>query len=363
MQVISDPWEVELKITPGDKELAFELTRYESNGHVGMKSAHRVPSAVPNQQTVFRAVPRMEKATVTDDANLVLWSGRWQRSNQSVADELALAVRIAAPESDPGLSGYFLGGGRDTITAVEPIATLRRFHNIEFQIYNHRWHSSLTSALGMTTQAQGGHPGAVSELSGKFLRSTRAGDEYEFTRKFPADAADPADIKTTTKTVVYAGQPLTVFEDDAQRIVIYPPGVVRLRFVPGEKTDDADCAKDDTSWTRFHWMEEMDDGVWMLQAHVAGGGSFPAENAAGEHLFRVRMVEGDDDRVELEVTDAAGEKSTVKIQRDEQDVMANIGGKEYRFSYPSVSVAAKDANPPTTTKMMLLIFQKEERKE
>jgi len=46
-----------------------------------------------------------------------------------------------------------------------------------------------------------------------YLRTTAAGDEYEVTQRFPLDTPTPK-----TKTVVYNGTPLTVFEDDSQHI-------------------------------------------------------------------------------------------------------------------------------------------------
>ena len=65
-----------------------------------------------------------------------------------------------------------------------------------------------------------GHPGAVSEVEWKFLRTTDAGDEYEVSRRFPADTATP---NTEKKTVTYNGKPLTVFQDDVQRVLFLSP--------------------------------------------------------------------------------------------------------------------------------------------
>jgi beta-lactamase regulating signal transducer with metallopeptidase domain len=67
-----------------------------------------------------------------------------------------------------------------------------------------------------TGKSTNGHPGAVSEVEWKYLRTTDAGDEYEVTRRFPIDTPTPS---TEKKTVTYSGKPLTVFEDDVQRVL------------------------------------------------------------------------------------------------------------------------------------------------
>jgi beta-lactamase regulating signal transducer with metallopeptidase domain/tetratricopeptide (TPR) repeat protein len=79
--------------------------------------------------------------------------------------------------------------------------------------------SSLVPPKGGVTEETGkstcGHPGAVSQVEWKYLRTTDAGDEYEVTRRFPIDTAP----RIEKKTVTYSGKPLTVFEDDIQRVL------------------------------------------------------------------------------------------------------------------------------------------------
>ena len=65
-----------------------------------------------------------------------------------------------------------------------------------------------------------GHPGAVSEVEWKFLRTVDTGDEYEVPRRFPIDTPTP---NTEKKTVTYRGEPLTIFEDDVQRVMFLSP--------------------------------------------------------------------------------------------------------------------------------------------
>jgi hypothetical protein len=64
-----------------------------------------------------------------------------------------------------------------------------------------------------------GHPGAVSEVSWKYVKTTENGDVYKFTRRFPADAEAP---KEETKEVVFQGKKVIVFEDQWHRIGMAP---------------------------------------------------------------------------------------------------------------------------------------------
>ena len=100
----------------------------------------------------------------------------------------------------------------------------RKFPAFVVFINNHRYGptngGSLIPQEGVEPPKTGksidGHPGAVSEVEWKYLRTTDAGDEYEVTRRFPVDAPTPG---VETKTVVYSGKPLTVFQDNVQRVL------------------------------------------------------------------------------------------------------------------------------------------------
>lgn len=71
--------------------------------------------------------------------------------------------------------------------------------------------SSLVPPKGGVQQETGrstcGHPGAVSEVEWKYLRTIDTGDEYEVTRRFPIDTATPS---TEKKTVTYSGDLTTI---------------------------------------------------------------------------------------------------------------------------------------------------------
>ena len=75
-----------------------------------------------------------------------------------------------------------------------------------------------------------GYPGAVSKLSWKYTHTDNDGDHYHFTRIFPLDEANQS---TTESNVVFNGEEVTVFQDDAQRIVL------RLKSGEDAKPDGA----------------------------------------------------------------------------------------------------------------------------
>ena len=64
-----------------------------------------------------------------------------------------------------------------------------------------------------------GYPGAVSKLSWKYTHTDNDGDHYHFTRTFPLDEPNQS---TTESDVIFDGEEITIFQDDAQRIVLRP---------------------------------------------------------------------------------------------------------------------------------------------
>jgi hypothetical protein len=95
------------------------------------------------------------------------------------------------------------------------------------------------------------------------------------------------------------------------------------------------------------------DGISSLYAHVPSGCGFPAVEADGKILFRVRMVTEDDNHIVLDVRDSDGVQR-IDSPRDKQ-TRVHIVGNTYGILYPSVYVAATDANPPTTDKAFIAV--------
>lgn len=64
-----------------------------------------------------------------------------------------------------------------------------------------------------------GQDGAVSKLSWEYLSTDEKGDHYRFERSFPHDQPNQT---VTKKEVIYQGKEIIIFEDDAQRISMFP---------------------------------------------------------------------------------------------------------------------------------------------
>ncbi|MBN2583260.1 MAG: M48 family metalloprotease, partial [Planctomycetes bacterium] len=81
--------------------------------------------------------------------------------------------------------------------------------------------SNSTGPFGRTGKLIFGHPGQVSEVTWKYLRTTDEGDVYEMTRRYPSDTDRP---EITMITVTYNGVPTVAFEDDVHRAILFPAG-------------------------------------------------------------------------------------------------------------------------------------------
>jgi len=77
-----------------------------------------------------------------------------------------------------------------------------------------------------------GHPGAVSDVSWSWLRTTDQGDVYRFTRIYPHDTPT---AQTVVKEVTYTGSPLVVWEDAVHRIGLRPSPRLQFRLVADSK--------------------------------------------------------------------------------------------------------------------------------
>jgi hypothetical protein len=95
---------------------------------------------------------------------------------------------------------------------------------------------------------------------------------------------------------------------------------------------------------------------WAIMAHVALGGVVPARLPGETNDFcRIKMTEGNDDQITLNIEDLKG-KSVLKtpLSRD-QHAEVLVNGNGYRVSYPSVEVAA---DQPDTSPFAVVIVSR-----
>ncbi len=131
-----------------------------------------------------------------------------------------------------------------------------------------------------------------------------------------------------------------------------PSGVVRLRFVPDSPPHSPLESSKGAVWSGFAPGMFGGPGRLGLMAHAAIGDKFPVAHENGNQLFEVRLKDGNDDYVVLEIL-AENDPRELNIQRDKKKTLT-IDGESYDFYYPSVEVAATE-NISTTNKAQIVI--------
>ena len=107
------------------------------------------------------------------------------------------------------------------LVAVVADDNVRKHPSVDIFINNHKFGDSngCSGSLDITGWMTCGHPGHVSEVSWRFVRSTPEGDIYKITRRYPSDSNTPG---TSTKEATFSGKPLIVWHDDFQKIILHP---------------------------------------------------------------------------------------------------------------------------------------------
>jgi hypothetical protein len=126
---------------------------------------------------------------------------------------------------------------------------------------------------------------------------------------------------------------------------------LRMRFVPGGPPAKGSSDFEGAAFTDLGPGPEK--GVLWCQAHAGVGDEFPVIDKQGVKLFDVRLAEGDDDHVVLEIRSKEGAKK-IDLARDKRGSV-KVAGIEYELLYPSVSVAGTPDEMPTTNKAMLMV--------
>ena len=89
-----------------------------------------------------------------------------------------------------------------------------------------------SGSLGRDGKLICGHPGAVSEITWKFVARRDGKDIYTFQRLFPSHGETP---HTQRKQVAFGGGSVVVFQDEVQRISIIP--VTPEQSLPADPKD------------------------------------------------------------------------------------------------------------------------------
>ena len=118
-----------------------------------------------------------------------------------------------------------------------------------------------------------------------------------------------------------------------------PPSSKRQRFVPVEGKAG------DTHWAVMPPPSIYSKTDWAVQASMTLGGQATIQLPSDKQpRCTIKLLKGNDDAITLEVQDAAGKlKTTVSIAPD-QPAEVTVDGVGYKFYYPTVNVALKDAD-------------------
>ena len=127
---------------------------------------------------------------------------------------------------------------------------------------------------------------------------------------------------------------------------------VRLRFVPGSPPSSPLESSNGAVWSSFSSPPIPDASYLMLNGRVAVGDKFPVGHQNEPALFEIRLVDGDDDHVALELLFEGGPKS-IDVKRDSPEEVTT-GGVVYRINYPSIEVSSVDGKS-TTNKAMIVV--------
>jgi len=127
---------------------------------------------------------------------------------------------------------------------------------------------------------------------------------------------------------------------------------VRLRFVPGSAPRTPFESSSGASCSALAPFGKPDTDVLTVLARAGIGDKFPVAMEDGDTLFEVRMKDGNDDRVSLEIITKEGTKD-IEVRRD-KPVPIEVGGISYKITYPSVYVASSESKP-TTVKPTLFV--------
>jgi hypothetical protein len=92
--------------------------------------------------------------------------------------------------------------------------------------------------------------------------------------------------------------------------------------------------------------------VLFLQAWAGTGQKFPVQEVAGQTLFEVAVIQGNDDLLTAEVRSKDGTQ-TVDLRKD-KPVRVMVAGSAYELLYPRRYVSS-DQNSRTTGKAMLIV--------
>ncbi len=125
---------------------------------------------------------------------------------------------------------------------------------------------------------------------------------------------------------------------------------VRQRFIPSAGTTDT--SHNGASYSALVPLKDG-SGISRLIAHAGIGDAFPVKDEAGNCFFEIRLLSGDDDHLQIAINSILPSQH-FDLRRD-HPLWFKMDNHQYDLAYPSVSVAARKDEHPTSNQVMLLL--------
>jgi hypothetical protein len=162
---------------------------------------------------------------------------------------------------------------------------------------------------------------------------------------FAADTDKPKDTQPKSEP---AAAKDTAAKDAAAKPLEEVPHAVPLKFVPAKKGQGRGASGTDLSRKSF------DPTALVAMIDIGLDESFPVVDEKGVTRFTVKMTEGDDKHLVLEVSTKDGSQKVGLVRDDPTEV--TVAGTKYELRFPTTQV---NSNAKTTTdQAMIFVTQR-----
>jgi hypothetical protein len=126
---------------------------------------------------------------------------------------------------------------------------------------------------------------------------------------------------------------------------------VRLEFHPGGGPARGEAGFQGASWSKL--APGLDPKALTLQARAGIGDKFPVQENEQTTLFEITLENGTDDHLMVSIDSEAGSQKLRRARDKEAAVL--VAGVKYLLLYPTLHVAGKAGERPTTNKATIVV--------
>ena len=126
---------------------------------------------------------------------------------------------------------------------------------------------------------------------------------------------------------------------------------VRLEFHPGAGPARGEAGFQGASWSKL--APGLNPKALTLQARAGIGDKFPVQEKEDVTLFEITLENGTDDHLTVSIDSEAGSQK-LRLDRDKETAFL-VAGVKYLIIYPTLHVAGKAGERPTTNKATIVV--------